>query len=145
EGQVIARTVQVAVENALRDRQMEDVRRVVDEITGYKKILGVRIFDPSGSLIHQSASLEGKPFLDPEALHEMLRRRQAVHMHRQIDNAPVVNLLVPLSGPKGEPFGAAQVIQLESFVEEDARASRRSVAGLTLAVILAAGSMGDPG
>src|SRR5439155_11240008 len=87
---VLARTVQVAVESALRDRQFEDVRRLVDQITGYQKILGVRIFDPSGQLLYQSASLKGKPWFDPAELDQVLRERKAAHVHRQIDNAPVV-------------------------------------------------------
>src|SRR5206468_3751830 len=70
EGLIIARTVQAAVENALRDRQSEDVRQLVDRLTLEERILGVRIFNPSDELSYQSDELKGKPLPDRTVLGE---------------------------------------------------------------------------
>ena len=141
EGEVIARTVQAAVENAIRDGQMEDARRVAERISGYRKILGVRIFDPQGSLIYESEGMRGKPAVGTDYLKEALRRRVPVRAHATVEGAAVVDLFAPLSGPRGEPFGIVQVLQLESFLDEDARALRNWIAMLTIATILVTGAI----
>jgi len=53
EGRALARTVQIAMEDALRDRQIEDVRVLVDKVTGYERVLGLRIFDDKGTIIYE--------------------------------------------------------------------------------------------
>src|SRR5439155_14244216 len=53
----------------------------------------------------------------------------------------VVAYLAPLAGPAGNLFGAVQVLQLESFIEEDTRASRRSIAVFSSIMVLAVGGI----
>src|ERR1041384_7596900 len=57
EGRALARTVQIAMEDALRDRQIEDVRSLVDKVTGYERVLGLRIFDRTGTIISEPPDL----------------------------------------------------------------------------------------
>ena len=141
EGEVIARTVQAAVENAIRDGQLEDARRVAERISGYRKILGVRIFDPAGTLVYESGGMKGKPSVGADSLKVALRRRVPVRAHGTVEGAAVVDLFAPLSGPRGEPFGVVQVLQLESFLDEDAHALRNWIGMLTIATILATGAI----
>src|SRR5437667_9366145 len=49
---------------------------------------------------------------------------------------PVLSFIVPLRDPKGAIVGALQLMQLESYVEEDARASRHEIYTLTFLMIL---------
>ena len=74
EGRAMARMVQIAMEDALRDRQIEDVRALVDQVTGYERVLGVRIFDPTGLVIYQPADLTTYPPADALALRAALRQ-----------------------------------------------------------------------
>ncbi|HET9481207.1 MAG TPA: ATP-binding protein [Candidatus Polarisedimenticolia bacterium] len=137
EGRAITRTVQFAMEDALRDRQLADTRELVDQISGYERVLGLRIFDAEGEIWYKSPSLDPYPFAQHEALDRVLKERKPAETHRVIAGKPVVTYIVPLTRPSGDLFGAVQVIQLLSFVEEDAAASRNAVVALTGVLILA--------
>ncbi|MEZ4647816.1 MAG: ATP-binding protein [Candidatus Eisenbacteria bacterium] len=137
EGRAISRTVQHSIEDALRDRQFEDVRELVDAITGYERIFGVRLFDGNGRIRYQSAELESHAFAHQAQLEAVLATRDPLEVRRRFDEEPVVSFLNPLLGPDGSLLGAVQVIQLESFIEEDLRASWTRIALLTGAMILA--------
>ena len=139
EGRAVSRTVQHAVEDALRDRQFEDVRELVDAITGYERIFGVRLFDRDGQIRYQSQELAAHAFAHGKELESVLASQQALEIRRRFDEEPVVSFLNPLTGPDGSLLGAIQVIQLESFIEEDLRSSWNRIAVLTGAMILATG------
>ncbi|HZI95436.1 MAG TPA: HAMP domain-containing protein, partial [Patescibacteria group bacterium] len=137
EGRAIARTVQFEMEDAVRDGQIENTRELVDQITGYERVLGLRIFGHDGQLSYQSANLSTHLFDHPEDLAEVLRTRKPLEAHGRIEDRPVVSFILPLSRPGGDLFGAVEILQLESFVEEDARSSRNEVIALTAVMILA--------
>lgn len=75
-GRSIARVSQLAMEDYLRDHQLDDARELVDLITGYERVFGFRLFDRDGSLIYQSSLPEHAPAVDREALESVLRTRQ---------------------------------------------------------------------
>ena len=137
EGRSIARIAQMAMEDYLRDRQLEDARQLVDELTRYERVLGIRLFDPEGRLIYQSAGLEPGPEVDAADLQRVLRERRPVEMHRLAGSSPVIAFILPLTGAENVPLGAVQVLQLESFIDEAARAARNSIATITGVMILA--------
>lgn len=137
EGRTITRTAQLAIEDALRDRQLEDVHDLVDQVTGFERVFGVRLFNPDGTLNYQSATLDSLPFLSMEVLQSVLNARIPAEARRFIGREPVSSFFAPLVSPDGSLFGAVQVIQLESFIEEDARASRDFVVRLTAVTIVA--------
>jgi signal transduction histidine kinase len=139
EGRGIALTARMALEDYLRDRQIDDIREMVEKISGYERILGIRIFDSTGKMICQSSSLNVLPFGQERDLDRALKEKVAVETHRSVGENPVVSFVFPLLGPDGALLGAAQFLQLESYIEEDARAARESIAVLTLALIFAVG------
>ncbi|HET6373870.1 MAG TPA: ATP-binding protein, partial [Candidatus Polarisedimenticolia bacterium] len=77
------------------------------------------------------------PPIDRNAVNEVLRTRRASETRTVAGGEPLVSFIFPLSSSDGESRGAVQMIQLESFIDEAARASRRSVATLTAAVTTA--------
>jgi len=139
EGRAIARVAQLAVEDALRDRQLGDMRELVDQITGYERVLGVRIFDQNANLVYESAILGAHPFAHHDELLNVLRDRTTVETHRVIAAEPVVTFIVPLVGDNQQVMGAIQVLQLESFIEQDARAARNFSMILTGVLVLVVG------
>jgi two-component system NtrC family sensor kinase len=136
EGRSMARMVQIAMEDALRDRQIEDVRALVDKVTGYERVLGLRIFDNQGTVIYQPTDLASFPVADAGTLNTALETGTPSETHGRVGDQLVLTFLVPLRDPKGQILGALQLLQLESFIEEDARASRNSIATLTALMIL---------
>jgi signal transduction histidine kinase len=139
EGRGIALTARMALEDYLRDRQIDDIREMVEKISDYERILGIRIFAADGRLICQSSSLNAHPFSQPGDLARALKEKKAVETHRNLGEHPVVSFVFPLSGSDGAVLGAAEFLQLESYIDEDARASRRSLAILTVTMLLAVG------
>jgi signal transduction histidine kinase len=126
EGRAIALIAQITMEDYLRDHQIQDARELMDRITGYERVLGVRLFDATGQMVYQSQAL-GPAAVVPEGdLARSLRERRAMESERQVDGERVISFLMPLAGPGKEPAGAVQVLQLESFIAEATRATRRS-------------------
>lgn len=136
EGRTITRTVQLAMQDALRDRQLKDVQHLVDEVTGFERVFGLRLFDPAGHMTYQSASLVSQSFRGGDALRQVLVTRKPLETRRTINGEWVVTFIAPLEAPDGTLYGAVQLLQLESFVKEDARASRNAIVALTVGIIL---------
>ena len=139
EGSAVARTVQIAAQLALRDRQVADVRKLIDDITGYERVVGIRFIDANGRMEYQSANLVRYPRAPVDRLQRALQENRLVETRQSVGGQPVISFLAPLQSPSGLPLGAVEVFQLESFIEEDARASRQAIAVLTAAMILAVG------
>ena len=137
EGRSIARVTQMAMEDYVRDRQIEDARELVDKITGYERVLGARLFDSDGRLIYQSSTLEAIPALEVAVLREVLSTRTPAQMSTRLHEEQLVHYILPLSTEKGEPLGAVQVLQREPFLEEAASSLRQSIVLLTAAMVLA--------
>ncbi|HYS06746.1 MAG TPA: hypothetical protein VEW47_16320 [Candidatus Dormibacteraeota bacterium] len=102
EGRALARTVQIAMEDALRDRQIEDVRVLVDKVTGYERVLGLRIFDDKGTIIYEPPELVAYPFAAADALHTALQRGTPSEAHGRIAGKPVL-CREPAVGPVRPP------------------------------------------
>ena len=149
EGRTIARTVQLAAGNALRDRQLSDVKSLIDDISNHESILGVRLFDADGRLEYAPANLSRAPVLPAEEVRRRIRTGRVVQERFRVEGRPVIAWLAPLTRPPGPPLGASEILQLESFVEEDAAASSRAIAVLAAMLIVAItltvlGSPGSP-
>ncbi len=94
EGRTTTRTVQLAMQDALRDKQLSDIQHLVDEVTGFERVLGLRLFDQNGTMTYQSEILKSQAFTGREALVQVLtthepaetrtdhRRRVGPHVHR---------------------------------------------------------------
>jgi len=141
EGRSIARVAQMAMEDAIRDHQLEDARELVDQLAGFERVLGFRLFEPDGTLVYQSASLRVNPPIQAEALQRVLRERKSAEVHEWVDGNAVDTFILPLSGSRGFLLGAVQVLQTESFTEKIDRISRNSIAAVSIVMILAMGAV----
>jgi signal transduction histidine kinase len=137
EGLVIARAVQIATTNALRDRQLGDVRGLIDDISGHERILAIRLFDATGALLYAPRDTIRAPLPAPADVRAAIRSDRISHDRFRIAGHSVLGWLAPLDDPSGRPLGAVQVLQRESFVEEDAAASSRAIALFAALLILA--------
>ena len=136
EGRAIARTVQLAMEDYFSTGQVDQAHEFIDRITSYERVLGLRLFAADGRALYQSASLDSFPFSHEEELRRALLTRTSNSWRRQVGEEWALAFLLPLTGPTGELLGAVQVLQLESYIEQDARASRTSIFLLTLITVL---------
>jgi signal transduction histidine kinase len=141
EGRGIARLAKMAMEDYVRDRQLQDARELVDQITGYERVLGARLFDDEGRILYESRNLDPQFSLPTDTLQRVLRRREPIETAIRVKNDLIVSFMQPLESDQGEPLGAIQILQAESFVDEEARAARASVVELTAIVILLTASV----
>ena len=137
EGRAIALIAQLTMEDYLRDHQIQDAREMMDRVTGYERVLGVRLFDARGQMVYQSQAIGPSVPVQGSDLQRSLAERRTVESEWLLDDEPVISFFMPLRGPQGEPAGAVQILQHESFIAEAAGAARRSELTLTLIMILA--------
>ncbi|HEU4364758.1 MAG TPA: HAMP domain-containing protein, partial [Candidatus Krumholzibacteria bacterium] len=137
EGRAIVRVVRIAGEDYLRDRQVSDLRGLVDRIAGFERVLGARLFDERGKLTYQTSSLEPYPFQQWDNLRRVLSERKEIEYRRSLGGRPAMGFIVPLYNRHGQVIGALQVLQLEAYIDEDARITRDFILTLTLAMVIA--------
>jgi signal transduction histidine kinase len=137
EGRIMARTVQIATANALRDRKLSDVHSLSDDISGHESILGVQLFDVTGQLSYAPPPVRSVAIPPPDEVRRAMRGSKILQNRYTIDRQSVIAWLDPIEGPGGEPLGAVQVLQFDTFVDEDAAASSRAIAAFAAALFLA--------
>jgi signal transduction histidine kinase len=119
-----ARAVQIAVENALRDRQFSDVQRLVEQMVEQQETIdGIRLFDSdlevtfvsSPTVIGKSVPVEALRRVMESALPEVgVRRREA---------RTVISAIAPLRGRTGRIDGAIEIVQLPAGLDKRMRAA----------------------
>ena len=137
EGRVITRAVQIATANALRDGQVEDVRSLIDDLSGHRTILAIRLFDASGRVSYAPRSARSLPLPDRDSLRTALGSRRFLYEHLRVEGRPVISWLASIGDSASLPRGAFQLLQRETFVEEDAAASSRALAVLATLLVAA--------
>jgi HAMP domain-containing protein len=141
QGRATTRTIQVAIESALRAQRPADIRRLSDGITGFERVRGIRVFDADGGVRYESAPPERMPGVFPDQLRKLRLGAGTMESRLRVDGAPAVSFLAPIRAASGEFRGAVQVLHLQSFLEVSARSSRDALAALTLALVLAVGAV----
>ena len=96
EGRAIALVVRIATEDYLRDRQESDLKELIERLSGYERVLGLRLFDAQGRLTYQSRSLDPYPFRHTTQLRRVLNERRLMETRRQFGRETAVGFIVPL-------------------------------------------------
>lgn len=135
EGRAAARTLQLSMEDHFADRDLEEARELVDKVTLYERILGIRVFGADGAIMYQSHTLAEYPFLFADALSGVLRSGIPFESERTVGKERAISFILPIRNPEGQAVGAIQLVQLVSYIDEDARATRVSLAILAAAMI----------
>jgi len=143
---ILVRALRIAVENALRDRQLADVRRLLPEIAqSQEQIDRMRLFErgPRGSGFRVSAASRPEALEQPvptEALDRVVASGQEESIFETRGEARHHVHLVPLRGRRGETRGVLEIVFVASTV--DARVQQAThdvllrVGVLTLVVAL---------
>lgn len=119
-----AKAIQIAVENALRDRQISDIKRLLSEIVEYQEQIDrIRLFDRKLTPILVSNPLSIGEEVPAEALRRVIETGQAEGFYQRRREVPVLFYVVPLRTPRGEVRGAMEVVHLASGVEQKVRAA----------------------
>jgi two-component system, NtrC family, sensor kinase len=124
---VVAKAVQIAVENALRDRQISDVRRLLAEmVDSQTQIHHIRVFDRA--LAPTLVSDATEPAVPRDALERVVASATAETALDETGDPPLLLHLVPLRGRGGEARGAMEIAFVTGGVAGKVRAATRDIA-----------------
>lgn len=126
--EVTATALQVAVENALRDRQISDIRRLLGEIVSFQdEIDRIRIFDASLTPLVVSNPLSIGEEVPAHGLREAMAEKHPVQFFQRRDDGRVLYTLVPLRGTRDTVRGAMEIVGLAGKVDARIADARREI------------------
>jgi len=135
-----ARAIQIAVENALRDRQISDVRRLLAEMVERQEAIDrIRLFDRALRPTLVSNPLAAGEPVPLEMLRRVMDTGVPEGVHREAGGSSVLHYVVPLRGRRGRVEGAMEIVHQASGVDARVRAAGREVwirLGVVLVVIV---------
>lgn len=137
ETSLLGRSLQVAIENALRDRQLEDVQETIDKLKGVEPGLTIALLGPRGERVSPAS-------WDPPAGHKVVTELLTAPSHTFMAFEPEgfprqLVLAQPLHGDDAQPLGFLVVGRPLDRLEHDLAATRRNVAVSVMLVVLSIG------
>ncbi|MGH8008816.1 MAG: hypothetical protein ACREQ3_17645, partial [Candidatus Binatia bacterium] len=142
ETELLARSLRVAVENALRDRQLTDIEEMVKGIEHVDPSVDVLIYEPGGRLI---VSVSGSQPSDPvlaNTLQTALSSREAVfQLHPPKDSVQAV-LATPLISDDGALSGGLVVVRPLLDMQHALQETQRAIVVSVLLFILTTSVLG---
>ncbi|MGH7324105.1 MAG: ATP-binding protein [Candidatus Rokuibacteriota bacterium] len=123
-----AKAVQIAVENALRDRQIADIERLLVEMVEHQEAIDrIRLFDRGFAPVLVSNPLSIGEDVPLEALRQAVATGtpQAIYQSRR--GRPVLYYVMPIRDRHGQTAGAMELVHLATRVHERVRAANRDV------------------
>src|SRR5262245_44135092 len=126
--EVMAAAIQVAVENALRDRQIDDIRRLLAEIVFFQgEIDRIRIFDATLKPILVSNPIQIGEEVPQQALREAMADKHTVQFFQERGGQRVLFTLVPLRGPRRTVRGVMEILRSAGDIDARVAAARREI------------------
>ncbi len=141
-----AKALQIAVENAWRDRQFADITRLLAEVVeSQNEIDRIRVFDRSFQPVFVSNRLRIGDEMPTDLLARVMKLGVAEGVYHDAGAAPVLYYFVPVRGATDVPQAVLEVVQIASAVQDRVWAAQRDVLTrlgiLTLSVAALAGIM----
>ncbi|MDP1828608.1 MAG: HAMP domain-containing sensor histidine kinase [Archangium sp.] len=138
ETSLLGRSLQVAIENALRDRQVEDVQETIEKLRRVEPGLLVALLDSGGAVVAPSA------WKAPDERKDLLRTLPADQGQPLIEFEPEgfpgnVVLAQRLIGDDAQVLGYLLLARPLERLNEDLRATERNVALSVVLVVLSIG------
>lgn len=142
ETELLARSLRVAVENALRDRQLTDIEEMVKGIEHVDPSVDVFIYEPGGRLI---VSVSGSQPSDPilaNTLQTALNSREAVFRLHPLDDPEQAVLATPLISDDGMLSGGLVVVRPLLDMQHALQETQRAIVVSVLLFVLTTSVLG---
>jgi signal transduction histidine kinase len=141
-----AKALQVAVENALRDRQLTDITRILTEVVeSQDEIDRIRVFNRNFQPLFVSNRLRIGDAVPNHMLVRAMNLGVSEGVYQEGGAAPVLYYFVPIRGPGETPQAVLELVQIASGVQSRVASAQRDVltrlAILTLSIAALAGIM----
>jgi signal transduction histidine kinase len=131
-----ARAVRIAVESALRDRQLRDIERLLDEMVEYQELVDrIRLFDRDLTPVLVSNELPIGDEAPVEALRRVIASGEPESFMETRAGRPVLSYLVPIRD-RSDEVAAIELVQIATRAQAQRQAATRDVA-VRLALLVA--------
>jgi signal transduction histidine kinase len=125
---VTAKALQVAVENALRDRQISDIKRLLGEIVAFQEDIDrIRLFDVDLKPLVVSNPLGIGEHVPATGLRMAMAERQPVNFVQREKRELAFYAFVPLRDRSDRVRGAMEIVHLATGLEARLAAGRQDV------------------
>jgi two-component system NtrC family sensor kinase len=135
-----AKAVQIAVENALRDRQFADVERLVSAMVEQQETIdGMRLFDRALNVTLVSSPEAVAKAVPENALRRVMESETLETRYERRETRSAISVLAPLRGRTGRVEGAMEIVRLVSGLDRRMQAAVNDVVirlGLVLVVTI---------
>lgn len=142
----MAKAVRIAVENALRDRQVADVKRLLAEMVEYQEAIDrIRLFNLDLAPTLVSSQLSIGDDVPADALRQVITGGQPRSLADTRHGRPLLYHFTPIRDPHGLITGALELVQVATRAHERIGATNRDIvirlALLVISIPILAGLM----
>jgi signal transduction histidine kinase len=135
------KAIQIAVENALRDRQWSDVGRLVIEMAEQQDVIDrIRLFDRNAAVIFVSNPLKIADAIPLAPLRRVMASGAPHELYERRGTQSLVSVILPVRGRTGSVDGAMEIVGLATGINRRLLAAIADVLvrlGLLLVVTIA--------
>ncbi|WP_333878252.1 sensor histidine kinase [Methylobacter sp.] len=132
---LLGKSLQIAIENAMRDKQLADITELLKGLEQIEPELNVRIYDQQGKAFPDAIGTF-YPSEFQERLHIALKDDEDDQFFYPEKNPEYITLLLPLQNIQGESLGVLVFVRTLHEMRRDLDITRRNLAISTLAFIL---------
>lgn len=134
---LLGKSLQIAVENAMRDKQLADITELLNGLEQIEPELKVRVYDSQGKAF---PDVIGNSYASDfqERLHAALQDDADDQFFYPGEDPEYITLLLPLQNTQGERLGVLVFVRALHEMRRDLDVTRRNLAISTIAFILIA-------
>jgi signal transduction histidine kinase len=125
---LVGRSLQVAAENAIRDRQLADIQEAMEKLESIQANVDILFYDPDGQVIASSGSADSTDPLFAQVLQNAVAARQSTLRFEPATDPERVVLGMPLTSDDGELVGRMIVVRSLDDLRRDLAATKRGIA-----------------
>ena len=142
EVRLLARSLQVSIENALRDRQFADIQETLAKLERVESNVDILVYDPKGNLIADSWGARPSTPEQTSALRDTLRSRARVLRYVPEDKPENLIIALPLIADDDALLGGLVVVRPLVDMLRDIDATQTWIAFSVLLFVLIATGLG---
>lgn len=135
--QLLGRSLQIAIENAVRDKQLEDIEELLKGLEQIEPDLKVRVYDQQGKAFPSTSNYSfERDFQD--RLQAALKREKIEQFFFPLEDPEYITLLLPLQNEHGEKLGVLTVVRRLNEMHRDLETTRSNLLVSAVAFVLIA-------
>ncbi len=135
--QLLGKSLQIAIEHAIRDKQLEDIEELLKGLEQIEADLKVRVYDQQGKAFPDASDYFYSNGFQNK-LHEALKKEKNEQFFYPLEDPEYITLLLPLQNKHGEKLGILAVARTLKEMHRDLDSTRHDLIISSIAFILIA-------